>query len=155
MWNASKATKRHYANKCPEIKAKDTKGPLKVRKMDEGITNDDTDTKSISQIRVQFFDLEMETKDPFMRYWVILSNLGQLRVRPVNEGHLANVFVDTGADCNTISRKFYEILVVQGLKCAFYPGPTKGLNINLVDGKVLNATGDRVIVKTEFGEFSI
>ena len=35
--------KEHYANKCPEIKAKDTKGPLKVRKMDEGITKDDAD----------------------------------------------------------------------------------------------------------------
>ena len=30
--------KGHYANKCPEIKAKDTKGTLKVRKMEEGIT---------------------------------------------------------------------------------------------------------------------
>ena len=29
------------------------------------------------------------------------------------------VFVDTGANCNTISRIFYEILVAQGLKCVF------------------------------------
>ena len=49
MWNATKKT-GHYAKKCPEIKAKDTKGPLKVRKMDEGITKDDAETKSIRQI---------------------------------------------------------------------------------------------------------
>ena len=53
-----------YTNKCPESKVKDTKRPLKVRKMDEGITNDDAETKSIRQIRVQFSDLESETKNP-------------------------------------------------------------------------------------------
>ena len=69
--------KGHYANKCPEIKAKDTKGPLKVRKMEESITQDEVEKKSIRQIRVYFSDLESETKDQFMRFWVILSNLGQ------------------------------------------------------------------------------
>ena len=60
----------------------------------------------------------METKDQCIRYWVILSNLEQLRVGPFND------FVGTGANFNTISGKFYEILVVQGLKCAFHPGST-------------------------------
>ena len=96
--------KGHYANKCPEIKAKE----------------------------VRFSDLGKDTKDPFMRYWVILSNLGQLRIGPENKGYLEKVFVDTGADCNTISRKFYEIVVSQGLKRAFYPGPSKGVKIYLV-----------------------
>ena len=86
-----------------------------------------------------------------MRYWVILSNLGQMRIGPENEGHLAKVFVDTGANCNTISRTFYEIVVSQGLKCAFYPGPSKGVHINLIGGQVLNISGDRVLVQTEVG----
>ena len=67
---------RHYANRCPEIKANDTKGPHNVQNMDEGITKNEAKTKSIRPIGVQFSNLEMKTKDPFMRYWVILSNLG-------------------------------------------------------------------------------
>ena len=69
--------------------------------MDEGITKDDNEKKSIRQIRVRFFNLESETKDPFMRFWLILSNLGQERVGTGNEGHLVRVFVDTGANFNT------------------------------------------------------
>ena len=42
--------KGHYANKCPEIK--DTKGPLKVRKMEEGNVSEDPEKKSIRQIQV-------------------------------------------------------------------------------------------------------
>ena len=92
-------------NKRPDFKAKDTKGSLKFRKMYEGITKDDAERKSIRRIRVRFSELEIETKCPFMRYWVILFNLEQERVGPDNEGHLAKLFVDTGANCNTISRK--------------------------------------------------
>jgi len=60
-----------------------------------------------------------------MRYWVILSYLIQTRVGPENERHLPKVFVDTGTDCHTISRNFYEIMVSQGLKCDFYPKPSR------------------------------
>ena len=88
--------KGHYANKCPEIKAKDTKGPLKVRKMEEGITQDDVEKSLFFQIRVRFSDLESETKDPFMIFWVILSNLGHERIGVPNEGHPVRVIVDTG-----------------------------------------------------------
>ena len=58
----------------------------------------------------------------------------------MNEGHLAKVFMDTGSNFNTISRKFYEILVVQGLKCASYPGSIKDIRINLISGHILNVT---------------
>jgi len=101
--------------------------------MEEGNIKEDPEKKSIRQIRVRFSDLEKDTKDPFARSWVILSNLEQARIDPENEGHPAKVFVDTGASCNTISRKFYEIVVSQGLTCALYPEPSKGININLVD----------------------
>ena len=84
--------------------------------MEEEDVKEDPENKSILQIRVRFSDLEKDTKDPFMRYWIILSNLEQARIGPEYEGRLAKLFVDTGTKCNTISRKFYEILVSQGLK---------------------------------------
>ena len=57
MLNVTNATKTgHYANECPEIKAKNTKGSLKVRKMDESITKDDAETKAVCQIRVRISD---------------------------------------------------------------------------------------------------
>ena len=59
--------KGNYAKKCPEIKAKDTRGSLKVQKMVECITNDNAMTKYIHQIRVGFSDLETETKATFMK----------------------------------------------------------------------------------------
>jgi len=61
------------------------------------------------------------------------------------------IFVDTGANCNTISRKFYLTLLDQGLKCALIPGPSEGLSINLVGGQTLHVTGDRVLMQTEVG----
>ena len=97
---------RRYSKKNPEIQDKDTKEPLKVRKMEEGNNKEDPEKKSIRQIRARFYDLEIDIKDPFMRYWTILSNLGQMRIGPENEGHLAKEFIDTGANCNTISRNF-------------------------------------------------
>ena len=48
MWNVINVIKR--ANKCPEIKAKDSKGPLKVQKMEEGDVKKDPEKKSIRQI---------------------------------------------------------------------------------------------------------
>jgi hypothetical protein len=68
------------ANKCTEIKAKDTLGPLTVQKMEEGNIKEDPEKKSIRLIRVRYYDLEKDTKDPFIRYWIILSNLGQMRI---------------------------------------------------------------------------
>ena len=79
--------------------------------MEEGNIKNDPEMKSIRQIRVRFSDLGKDTKDPFMRYWIILSNLGQMRIGPENEGHLSKLFVDTGANSNKISRKFFEIVV--------------------------------------------
>ena len=68
-----------------------------------------------------------------MRHWIILKYLGQIRLGSDYEGHLARIFIDTGANCNTITRKFYSILLDQGLKYAFYPGPPPGgIEINLV-----------------------
>ena len=92
-----------------------------------------------------------------MRHWIILKNLGQIRLVSDFEGHLAKIYIDTGANCNTITRKYYSTLVEQGLKCAFYPGPSGGIEINLVGGQRLGVSGDKTIfmteVKTTWGTF--
>ena len=37
----------------------------------------------------------------------------------------------------------------QGLKCAFYPGPSGGIEINLVGGQRLGVSGDKAMFMTE------
>ena len=37
---------------------------------------------------------------------LLLTNLGQFRIQSGNEGHLVRIFVDTGANGNTITRNF-------------------------------------------------
>jgi len=39
--------KGHYANKCPESKAKDTKGAFKVRKIDDFVLKSESEAKSV------------------------------------------------------------------------------------------------------------
>jgi len=81
------------------------------------------------------------------------------RVLVLNEcGASGKVFDDTCANCNTISRKCFKIVVSQGLKCAFYPEPSRGININLAGGQVLNVSGrwpsfSPDISWDQFGEF--
>ena len=48
----------NYANKCPKIKVKYTKGSHKVEKMDDMKTTEDLETKSFRQILVRLSDLE-------------------------------------------------------------------------------------------------
>ena len=43
-----KKTEANSPSGATQLEAKDTKGPLKVRKMDEGITKEDAETKSNS-----------------------------------------------------------------------------------------------------------
>jgi len=84
-----------------------------------------------------------------MRHLSILSNLGEIRLGSDNEGHLARIFIDIGANCNTITRKFYSTLLDQGLKCAFYPGPPGGIDVDLVGSHRLGVSGDKTTeVKT-------
>ena len=59
-------------------------------------------------------------------------------------GNLSHVFVDMGAKCNTISRKY---LVARVLVAEFIKEPKVGIRINLVGGQNLMISGD--IVKME------
>jgi len=108
-----------------------------------GLPKPESEAKSVRQIRIRYSDIEEKSSHPFMRHWIILLNLGQIRLGSDNEGHLERIVIDTGANCNTITRKFYSILLDQGLKCAFYPGD---IEINLVGGQRLRVSGDKADV---------
>ena len=66
----------HYGNKFPEISDKDTKGSLKVRKV--RLSPRRMPRRSLF-VKSEFYFLtkESETKDPFMRLWVILFYRGK------------------------------------------------------------------------------
>ena len=116
-----------------------------MRKIDDSGPKKESELKSVRQIRVRYSDIEGKRPDPFMRHCIIKSNLGQIRIGSDNEVDLARIFVDTGANCNTISRK-YSTLLDQGPKCRFYPG---GIDINLVGGQRLKVLGDKITFMTE------
>jgi hypothetical protein len=50
-----------------------------------------------------------------------------------NLGHAALLFVDTGANENTISRKFRQYLLDNGLKDTHIPEPSQGLTLTQVE----------------------
>ena len=64
-------------------------------------------------------------------------------------GYLAQVFVDTGANCNTISRTFFEQLIERGLVSELVKGPEVGVRINLVGGRTLGISGDKAIMEVD------
>jgi hypothetical protein len=105
--------KGHYANKCPDAKGKDGKGYFKVRQLEEP-SPDKKDEKSIRQIRIRHSDLNRDDPDPFLRYWIKLYDLAGPVRDALHPGYLAHVFVDTGANCNTISRRFFNDLISRG-----------------------------------------
>jgi len=45
--------KGHYANKCPEAKAKDVKGSIKMRKVEDSSAKSDAEMKSLRQLRIR------------------------------------------------------------------------------------------------------
>ena len=51
---------------------------MKVRKIEDFGTKPDSEVKSVDQIWIQYSDIEEKRSDPFMRHWIILSNLGQI-----------------------------------------------------------------------------
>ena len=107
---------------------------MKVRKIEDFGLKPDSEAKSVRLIRIRNSDIEEMSSDRFMRHWIILSNLGRIRLGSYNEGHLARIFIDTGANCNTITRKFYSALLDQDLKSALYSGPPGGIYIDFIGG---------------------
>jgi len=85
--------KGHYANKYPKSKTKDEKAPMKVRKIEDFGSKPDSKAESVHQIRIRYSGIEEKSSDPFMRHWIILSNLGKIRLGSDNEVHLARTLL--------------------------------------------------------------
>ena len=59
------------------------------------------------------------------------------------------MFVDTAANCNNISRSFFEELIDRGLVSELVKGPETGVRINLVGGQTLGISGDKTIMEVD------
>ena len=53
---------------------------MKVRKIEDFGPKPDSEVTSARQIRIRYSDFEENYSDPFMRHWIILKNLGQIRL---------------------------------------------------------------------------
>ena len=93
--------KGHYANKCPDAKGK---AFFKVRQLEEPAM-DKKDEKSIRQIRIRHSDLNRSDPDP------LLYDLAG----PVRDELQRHYLAHTGTNCNTISRRFFDDLVIRRL----------------------------------------
>ena len=89
-------------------------GYFKVRQLEEP-SAEKKDNKSIRQIRIRHSDLKSGAYNPFLRYWIKIYNLSGPVRDPAHPGYLAQVFVDTKANCNTISRTLFALLINRGL----------------------------------------
>jgi hypothetical protein len=142
--------KGHYANKCPDIKAKDSKGVFKVRKAKD-VDEPKSDEPVFRQIRIRYSDIQDESNDDFIRHWIRILDLGDIANMRPQEGHLARIFVVTGANVKTINRSFLQFLLNNGLICELMEGPKGGIDIQLVGGRSLNVTGDKVKLLVQVG----
>jgi hypothetical protein len=86
--------KGHYANKCPDAKAKDGTGYFKARKLEDP-SLDKKEGKSIRHIRIRHSDHNTGYHDPFLRYWIKIYDLSGLVRDHTHPGYLAQLFVDT------------------------------------------------------------
>ena len=119
--SVSSVTRKDYINKCPDTKGKEGKCYFKVRQLEEP-SNDKKEEKAIRQIRIRHSELNRSDPELFIQYWIKVYDLAG-PVRDGHPGYLAHVFVDTGANYNTISRRFFYELVANGLVEEFIKGP--------------------------------
>ena len=121
------------------------KGAFKVQKIEEPVDDKAVDEpKSIRQIRIRFFDLTMEEKDPFIRYWIKLYGKRGLGNGVDDEGKDVRVFVDTGANVNTMSRSQLVAFLDANVDFDYIEDPFGGLEVKLVGGQTLHVAGDRL-----------
>ena len=103
-----------------------------MRKIEDSTAKSDADLKSVRQLRIRhqirYSDIEDQRPDPVLRYWIFLTNLGQFRIQSDNEGHSVCIFLDTGENYNTITRKFillfftrkrFKMCFLSGLKTGY------------------------------------
>ena len=123
---------------------KEGKGYFKVRQLEEP-SAEKKHEKSIRQIRIRHSDLNSGEYDPLLRYWIKIYYLSG----PRRSSYLAQVFVDTGANNDTISRTLFEQLIDRGLVSAFVKGPESSVRINLVGGQTLIISGETEIMEVD------
>ena len=51
-----------------------------MRKITDFGPKPESEAKSVRQIRIRYLDIEDKSTDAFMRHWIILSNLGPIRL---------------------------------------------------------------------------
>ena len=111
MFQVSQERELPTANKCPDAKRNDGKSFSRCGSSRPAIDKKD--------------DLNRRDPDSFLQYWIKLYNLvGSVRDE-LHPGNLARVFVDTGANCNIISRRFFR-----GLVAEFIKGPEAGVSLD-------------------------
>ena len=64
-------------------------------------------------------------------------------------GKDVRVFVDTGANVNTISRSQFIAFLDDNVDIYFVGGPFGGLEVKLVGRQTLNVSGDKVRIQTK------
>ena len=90
-----------------DAKGKDGKRFFELRQLEEP-SNEKMDKKAMRQIRIRHLDLNRSIPDPFLRCWIKLYDLSGPVREELHPGYLAHVFVDTGANWNTIKRRFFD-----------------------------------------------
>ena len=86
--------------------------------------------------------------DPFLRCLGLCFDLGPIS-DPTRHGHLARIFVDTGANINTSN--FYDMLVRQGLKSKLTKGAKDGIDVKLVGNQSMKVSGDKFRFEVDVG----
>ena len=79
-----------------------------------------------------------------LRYWIKVYDLAEPVRDAAHPGYVAHVFVDAGSNCNTMSRRFFDEFVANGLVAEFIKGPETGVRINLVGGQNLMISGHKI-----------
>ena len=65
------------------------------------------------------------------------------------------MFVNTGANCNTISRAFFEQLIDRGLNSVRKGAGIKRIRINLLGGQTLMISGDKAKMEVDVTNMGI
>ena len=108
--------KGHYANKCPGAKGEGW----------EWLFQSQVARRAINRLKRMSNRLD---QNPAFRSIVVIMILSYAIGSMT---YLAQVFVDTGANCNTISRTLFEQLINRELVSELIKGPETGVRINLV-----------------------
>ena len=104
------------------------------------------ESKSVHRILIRLSDLTADDNDPFIRYWIKVYGNQKSEDGRESERKDVRVFVDTGANVNTMSRRQFVAFLDSNLDLE---GPFGGLEVKLVGGQTLHVAGDKARNETE------